>query len=251
VIRRIDPGAVARLWRADVPGPVDVINLLRIEHLESYRWYGVLVQPPLLLVGGGPFWMGRLERALHGEAPADKLMLVRYPSHRRFLAMTLNPYYFAINALREHGVERFEASFTHASVRDPALGRRKRVLGVHFDGPLERLEALGEQRVGPLVYAARETAEIDVLDPPHPSDPNPLARKAFALFALGEGDVPTEATIEALAAATDGCEIALYRREPAAAFRPGARSGPAAPRTPQDTSLRSSSAEPAARNSTA
>ena len=251
MVTRISPSAVARLWRADVPGPVDVLNLLRIEHLESYRWYGLLVQPSLMLVGGGPFWMGRLERALHGEAPADKLMLVRYPSHRRFLAMTLNPYYFAINTLREHGVEHFEASFTHASVRESALGRRKRLVGVHFDGPLERVEAVGEQRVGPLVYASRETATIDVLDPPHPSDPNPLARKAFALFAVDGGSVPAPATVAALDAATDGCEIAVYRRESPAAFRPGARSAPKASRFPQDTSRRSSSTDPAARKSTA
>ena len=138
-------------------------------------------------------------------------------------------------------------------MRDPGLGRRRRLVGVHFDGPLERLEAIGVQRVGPLVYATRATAAIDVLDPPRPSDPLPLARGALALFAVGdhEDEVPSQATLDALAAATDGCEIALYHREPFAAFRPGAPSAPKASRFPQDTSFRSSSAEPAPTNSTA
>jgi hypothetical protein len=37
MIGRIQPREVARLWRQDVPGPVDVLNLLRIDDLESSR----------------------------------------------------------------------------------------------------------------------------------------------------------------------------------------------------------------------
>jgi uncharacterized protein (DUF1330 family) len=250
VIDRLRPREVARLWRADVPGPVDVLNLLRIEHLESYRWYGMLVAPPLAVVGGGPIWMGRLEQALTGEAPADKLLVVRYPSHRRFLAMTLSPYYLAINPLREHGVQRFQAAFTHASVTAPGLRRRRRVVGVHFDGELEPLREAGEARVGPLVYASRETAPIGrILRSPRATDPNPPGRDGFAMFEADEA--PSSTALAALEEATTGCEIALYRREPVAAYRPGAPSAPHAARRPQDTSLRSSSSDPAAQNRTA
>jgi hypothetical protein len=245
MIRRIQLSEVARLWREDVPAPVDVVNLLRIERLESYRWYGVLVQPPLAAVRGGPIWMGRLEQALAGEAPADKLLLVRYPSRRRFLAMTLNPYYFAINELRERGVERFQAAFTHASTTAPDLRKQRRVVGVHFDGALDLLAEVGEELVGPLVYATRVTQQIDgLLAPARVTDPQAIARSGLALFAAVE--VPSAATLAALEEATEGCEIALYKREPAAAYRPGAPASPRAERTPaQDTSRRSSTAMPA------
>lgn len=51
--------------------------------------------------------MSRLERELVGEPQAEKLLVVRYRSHRSFLAMTFNPYYLLANKLREAGVERF------------------------------------------------------------------------------------------------------------------------------------------------
>lgn len=249
MIIRLAPREIARLWRADVPAPVDVLNLIRIDRLESYRWYGVLVAPPLAILRAGPIWMGRLDQALVGEAPADKLLLVRYPSHRHFLAMVLSPYYLAINPLRERGVEAFQASFTHASVSAPGLGRERRVVGVHFDGPLDAVRGVGEDLVGPLVYASRETQRMDsLLRSARPADPRPLSRSGFALFAGSA--IPSQATLAAIQDATDGCEIALYAREPAAAYRPGAPSAPRASRSPQETSRLSSTAMPAAMNTT-
>src|SRR5437870_1736902 len=158
MLTRIRPRPLLDLARRDLPGPVDVINLITPSRMESYRWYGLLVMPALTLVGGRVLWMGRFERSVAGERQADKLLIVRYPSHRRFLAMTLNPYYLAINRLREAGVRRFEASFTHASHCDPGLARRRALVAVHFNSrpgedALEAVVDAASPVAGELVYA--------------------------------------------------------------------------------------------------
>ncbi len=237
MLRRIRPRPVLELARRDLPGPLDVINLLHIERFDRYQWYGLLVMGPMLAVGGRPIWMGRLERPLHGEAQADKLLVVRYPSQRRFLAMTLNPYYIAINRLREAGVSRFEASFTHASVTAPGFGRRRRLVGAHVrsaegdDGLARVIEAL-TPIAGECVYATRTVATLGVLDPPIASDPHPLELPDLALFEIPEGaEVPEDelrAAAARLAGSLDGFALQLYRRESARAYRPSLR--PSAPR---------------------
>ena len=190
--------------------------------------------PALATVGGRVLWMSRFERSLAGEQQAEKLLIVRYPSHRRFLAMTLNPYYLAINRLREGGVSRFQASFTHASHTDPGLAGRRLLIGVHFTSPTERdalpavSDALGTAGCE-LVYATRETATLGFLDPPRDTDPNPLALKELALFAPAGDELPVAdfgAVADELAALTDGCSLQTYRREPRSAYRPSFRPVP-------------------------
>jgi hypothetical protein len=134
--------------------------------------------------------------------------------------MTLNPYYLAINLLRERGVRRFEASFTHASVDAGKLGRHRRLVVAHYNssdgaGTLERLCELLEPVAGPLVYASRESASLDFLDPPVPTDPNPLTYGQVAFFAPdAEVDGGLDGALSAqLEEATEGISVQLYRRD--------------------------------------
>ena len=231
MLTRIRPRPLVRLARRDLPGPVDVINLISTARFERYRWYGLLVAPALIAVGARVKWMGRFERSLHGEQQADKLLIVRYPSHRRFLAMTLNPYYLAINRLREAGVRRFEAAFTHATHSDAGLARRELLVAVHFSSPAreEALPAIAETLApvaGELVYATRTVAALDFLEPPLETDPRPLGFRELALFAPVDGG-PSEQELETLRgkleAATEGYALQVYRREPRSAYRPSLR----------------------------
>lgn len=228
MLTRIHARSVVELARRDLPAPLDVINLITTARFERYRWYGLLVFPALTAVGGRVRWMGRFERSLHGERQADKLLIVRYPSQRRFLAMTLNPYYVAINRLREAGVRRFEASFTHASLTDPGLGRRRLVVAAHFNSPPgeDALPAITEVMTpvaGELVYATRAVASLDILAPSRESDPNPLGFGELALFAPRDGEL-SDRDIDIAGARVDeltaGCSLQLYRREPASANLP-------------------------------
>jgi uncharacterized protein (DUF1330 family) len=230
MLTRIRPRGVFDLARLDLPGPLDVINVITTARFDRYQWYAVLVMPVMAAVGGRVRWMGRFERSLHGEQQADKLLIVRYPSQRRFLAMTLNPYYLAINRLREAGVHRFEASFTHASHDDPELHRRRVLVAVHFnsadDGALAAVRGILESAAGELVYATRAVAHVTLVAPARSTDPNPLAFERLALFAPAGGELP-DGDLAALAArvatVTDGCSVQVYRREPRSAYRPSLR----------------------------
>lgn len=228
MITRIRPGRVLDLARRDLPAPADVVNLITpSSSFEPYRWYGILVLPALLAVGARPLWMGRLQRALAGEPQAEKLLIVRYPSHRRFLAMTVNPYYLAINRLREAGVDRFEAAFTHASTADADLARRRNLVGAHFNSlpgasahaaVKELFEGAGHE----LVYATATTAPIEFLEPALPTDPNPLTLGELALFAPpDEGAEPLDPLVpKQLAELTREFAVHRYERESRRAYRP-------------------------------
>jgi uncharacterized protein (DUF1330 family) len=227
MLTRIRLRRLAGLARRDLPRPVDVVNLITTARFDRYRWYALLVLPVMTAAGGRVLWMARLERVVAGEPQAEKLLLVRYPSHRRFVAMVLNPYYLAINRLREAGVRRLEASFTHASCAAADLAARRELLGVHFASPpgndvLEAVRSALGARGYELVYATRTVADMDFLARPEPSDPNPLTFPQLALFAGGDEPAGPELAT-ALADVTDGCAIAVYRRESSRAYRPSLR----------------------------
>lgn len=239
MLTRIRPRPLLELARRDLPAPVDVINLIETASFGHYRWYGLAVLPALKAVGGRVRWMGRFEQSVHGERQADKLLIVRYPSHRHFLAMTLNPYYLAINLLRQAGVRRFEASFTHASDSDLGLARRETLVAVHFNSPVDAdaLAAVTElvaPVTGDLVYATRAVASLGFLDPPVATDPNPLTFEQLAMFAPGAEELDEIALAGVggeLDRLTDGCSVQIYRRESARVYRPSILPGgrPASP----------------------
>ncbi|PTL58394.1 DUF1330 domain-containing protein [Paraconexibacter algicola] len=233
MLHRIRPRPLLDLARRDLPGPLDVINLIHTGRWSHYRWYALLVTPPLLAVGGRPLWMGRTETVVHGERQADKFLVVRYPSQRRFLAMTLNPYYLAINLLRESGVRRFEASFTHAMHTAPQLRSARTLVAVHLrgadDDAIDAVRALTEPIAGPCVYATRAVASLGFLEPPAPTDPHPLSFPQIALFAPPrDAALPLQALAELaprLEEHVDACVVQVYRQEPASVYRPSLRGG--------------------------
>lgn len=225
MIRRLQPGVILALARTDIAGPVDVLNLIKTDpkRFAMYRWYGLLVAPALQAVGGRPRWMSTHERALVGEPLADKLLVVRYPSHRRFLAMVLNPYYFAINEFRERGVTRFEASFTKVGFEEGELASQRRLVVVHHRAAdaLPEIRAALEEAVGPLVYASSLVQSMTMLAPPRPSDPNPISLPHTACFAAGSADVAIDAQLATrLRAACPEISVQLYKREAPAAYLP-------------------------------
>jgi uncharacterized protein (DUF1330 family) len=216
---RISPRAVLRLYRQNLPRPVDVLNLIRFADREQYRWYGLFVAPTILGVGGGMLWAGRWEKRLLGEAQAEELLVVRYPSHRRFLLMTMSPYYALINRFRERGVAKFEASFTHASRCAPDLRRQKELLVVHYNNPAGRdvrkpLEAALLKLGAKPVYATSESSPIDCFRRRQPSDPNPLSYKSVIFCSLpAKGlklDVKKSAPLRRVA---KGLSMQIYARE--------------------------------------
>lgn len=229
--RRVSPLEAVRLFRRPLPKPVDVLNLIWISRFSRYQLYGLMVAPTIYLIGGSIRWMSRLERELVGEPQAEKLLVVRYRSHRAFLAMTFNPYYLLANLLREAGVERFEASFTHASVPGDRLGDTREAVAVHFTSPVgaERLPAVREHLAGlggEIVYATRETSAFTFLRRFAPTDPCPLTFKQLALFAFEDPALPARLAVDADALReVVGGEVAahLYVRETTDAYRPGRR----------------------------
>jgi uncharacterized protein (DUF1330 family) len=206
-LRRIDPAAVLRLARQELPRPLDVLNLIELRDERSYARYGVAVSPAMMAVGARLRWMGHRERTLLGEPPAQRLMVVRYPSHRRFLAMTLNPYYIAINQLRERGVDAFEAAFTYAEHEPLSLGAQRWLLVARCDGAaaLHDLRQLVEPQAGPLVYASRMVASASYLRGSRPTDPNPLTYPWTACFAAEEDTMIELPPLERV-------NIGIYRR---------------------------------------
>lgn len=227
--RRVSPAEAARLFRRPLPKPVDVLNLIWISRFSRYQLYGVMVAPTIYLIGGSIRWMSRLERELVGEPQAEKLLVVRYRSHRAFLAMTFNPYYLLANKLREAGVERFEASFTQPSPLGDDLRHTRHAVAVHFTSPdsEDRLPALDEHLTdlgARLVYACRETSPLTFLKRLLPTDPRPLTFKQLALFAFEDPATPDRVVgaANAMRDLVGGDVVAhLYVREKRDTYRPG------------------------------
>lgn len=183
VLDQLDLDAIKATYRADLPTPVDVLNLIHLKDEEAYKRYGLLVSPLLKAVGAEVGWMGKHVEAFVGEPRAEKLLVVRYPNQRRFFALALNPYYLVVaNPQRLKGVRKFEASFTHSPDSLGALRRSRWVLVVHSQrapGAVQRIvEASGGQRV----YESVETSPIKVTKRSHPADTNPLVFPYTMLF---------------------------------------------------------------------
>ena len=226
---RVSSTEFRRMFSSPLPTPMDVPNLLNLAPNGAYRVYGLMVAPLLTMAGATIPWAGQHARAIVGEQRAAKLLVVRYPNHRRFMAMVSNPYYLFANRFREKGVARFEASFTTPVTR-ARLRAKRPMLVVHFnsddgahDAPRRpTLDALGEalRDVGELAYASVETAPMRFLRDLRPNDPNPLVYKEMALFAVGSVAQAAEAltpdVLERVEASCPGAVLQLYEgKEPA------------------------------------
>ena len=222
----LDTGAVKRLYREEVPSPVDVLNLIHFKDREAYSWYGVLVAPALRLVGGRVGWIGEHIASLRGESRAEELLVVRYPNHRRFLAMAMSPYYLAVaNPVRVRAVQQFEASFTYSGEDFRDLRKSEWVLVVHFnasdhDAALRGIQESLEGAGGKLVYVSRETSPIVLTKKPTRSGTNPLVFKSTAMFRF-ESEAACRSgvssnVVDGVLRACDDASLQLYhRRKPA------------------------------------
>ena len=179
----LDLDAVKRAYRADLPVPVDVLNLIHFKDQEAYKWYGMMALPLLKAVGAKVGWMGAHVASFHGEPRAEELLVVRYPNQRRFFALAMNPYYILVaNPQRMKAVRKFEASFTHSTDSLDALRQSKWVLAVHFRQAPDAVQTIAELAGGQLVYQSKETSPIVISKRPHPANTNPLVFKRTALF---------------------------------------------------------------------
>jgi uncharacterized protein (DUF1330 family) len=219
MLDQLDLDAVKRLYRADLPVPVDVLNLIHFKDEEAYKWYGVLTLPLLKAVGAEVGWMGAHVASFLGEPRAEELLVVRYPNQRRFFALALNPYYMLVaNPQRMKAVRKFEASFTHSPDSLNALRGSKWVLVVHFHDAPDAIRSIVEMAGGQLVYQSSETSPIVISKRSHPANTNPLVFKRTCLFRF-EDQQGCEAAMQSgvlnrLREAGGEASVQLYRRVP-------------------------------------
>jgi uncharacterized protein (DUF1330 family) len=225
MLDQLDLDAVKRLYRADLPVPVDVLNLIHFKDEEAYKWYGVMALPLLKLVGAKVGWMGAHVKSFLGEPRAEELLVVRYPNQRRFFALALNPYYMLVaNPQRMKAVRKFEASFTHSPDSLDALRASKWLLAVHFHEAPDDVQRAVESAGGELVYQSHESSPIVISKRPHPANTNPLVFKRTCLFRF-EDEQSSEAAVQLgvldrLVEGAGEVSVQLYRRVPRAGAVP-------------------------------
>jgi uncharacterized protein (DUF1330 family) len=214
-----DFAAIKAIYRADLPTPVDVLNLVNFKDENAYKWYGVLVTPLLKAVGAQVGWMGTHVEPFLGEPRAEELLIVRYPNQRRFLMLALNPYYLAVaNPQRLKAVRRFEASFTHSSDSLETLRRSQWVLVIHFQEAPSAVRRIVEGAGGQQVYQSAETSPITLTKRAHPANTNPLVFKCTAMFRFEDQEGSKAAmqpgVLNELQEAAGLLSVQLYRRLP-------------------------------------
>jgi uncharacterized protein (DUF1330 family) len=219
MLNQLDLDAVKQLYRADLPVPVDVLNLIHFKDEEAYKWYGALTFPLLKAVGAEVGWMGAHRQSFLGEPRAEELLVVRYPNQRRFFALALNPYYIVVaNPQRLKAVRKFEASFTHSPDSLGALRRCKWVLAVHFHEAADAIQDIVEAAGGERVYQSNETSPIVISKRPHPANTNPLVFKRTCLFRFEDRRSCETAlqpgVLEQLEEVAGELSIQLYQRVP-------------------------------------
>lgn len=219
MLDQLDLDSIKRTLRADIPTPVDVLNLIHFKDEEAYKWYGVSVMPLLRAVGGRVGWMGKHARSFVGEPRAEELLVVRYPNQRRFFGLALNPYYlFVANPLRLKGVRRFEASFTHSPDSLEPLRRCKWVLVIHCHEAVGSIVSVVEGAGGRLVYQSEETSPIVISKKPHPANTNPLAFRRTVLVRFEDEasceEAMREGVLNQLREAAGEVSVQLYQRVP-------------------------------------
>ena len=219
MLDQLDLDAVKRLYRADLPLPVDVLNLIHFKDEEAYKWYGVLTLPLLKAVGAKVGWMGAHIASIHGEPRAEELLVVRYPNQRRFFSLALNPYYMLVaNPQRMKAVRKFEASFTHSADSLDSFRGCKWLLAVHSHGQADAVREIVSSTGGGLVYQSTETSPIVISKRPHPANTNPLVFKQTSLFRFDD-QASCETAMHAkalnrLQEAVGETSVQLYQRVP-------------------------------------
>lgn len=222
---QVDVDAVKASLRADLPTPIDVLNLIHFNDEEAYKWYGVMVLPFLKAVGGQIGWVGKHRAALLGDPRAEELLVVRYPNQRRFFTLVLNPYYAVVaNPQRLKGVKRFEASFTHSDDQLGALRKSNWVLCVHSNESSAPADDAFRSAGGACVYRSVETSPIKITKRDHPANSNPLVFRHTALIRFDTEDEARDALtpgmLNQLREIVGEPSLQLYQRVPRAEALP-------------------------------
>jgi uncharacterized protein (DUF1330 family) len=219
MLDKLDLESIRQSIRAEIPTPVDVLNLIHFKDEEAYKWYGVSVLPLLRAVGAEVGWMGKHVESFLGEPRAEELLVVRYPNQRRFFALALNPYYLLVaNRQRLKGVRKFEASFTYSPNSLDTLRGSKWVLVVHSHEAPDAVAAVVEGEGGRLVYQSEETSPISIVKGSHPANTNPLVFKYTALFFFEDHEACARAmtggVLNRLQEVAGELSVQLYQRVP-------------------------------------
>lgn len=220
-------GRIKQLMKLPSAEPMYVLNIINYKNFSLYRWYGLAVLPILKLVGGNIEWAGHPAAVLHGEAQCQSLLVVRYPTHQAFIRMIVNPYYAAINKLREKGVRSFEGAFSEGvSGHGKALHGEKQLLALHFnaDEPgavFAKAEALLAPEGARPVLSLSQYLALDLMPRPKPSDPNPLTYQRNMFFVIDRVSDGLKQAVKALVSELDDCSLAVYQRSSEKAFLPG------------------------------
>lgn len=207
--------------------PMYVLNILNYADFKAYRWYGVTVLPALKLAGGEVLWSGHPIEMLQGQAQCQSLLVVRYPSHRHFVRMIANPYYAAINKIREKAVARFEGAFSenlHSS--DEGLSKHRQLLVLHFNNgapkaALKQAETMLSAHGAQLQLALSQYLALDLLPRPKATDPNPLTFQRNLFFSVENVSDELRASLSLLAADLGDCCFGLYKRSKQKSYLPG------------------------------
>lgn len=188
LFQKIDKQLVKELGKKDLPTPLDALNLITFDDEISYRLYGLLLSPLVLLMGGRPVWVGRYEKSLYGEKLADEIVIIRYPSHRVLLKIVKSKYYNFVNWWREKGGT-LEFSMTrqiYGQIKPKGL-----CLVIHYnlknkniDSALKNLKNIIEENKGRLLYASYETGILNIFKSSIPSGPKPAQYKQTAIFSF-------------------------------------------------------------------
>jgi uncharacterized protein (DUF1330 family) len=117
----VDPttGAFAAFRADDRPGPIHMLNLVRLRPLaaypdgrkatgaEAYAAYGRESEPVFSRLGGSIPWRGRFEQTLIGPSQErwDLCFIAHYPSVAAFVAMIRDPVYREAVKHRQAAVE--------------------------------------------------------------------------------------------------------------------------------------------------
>jgi uncharacterized protein (DUF1330 family) len=184
--QKIDKQLVKELGKKNLPTPLDALNLITFDDEKSYRLYGLLASPLVLLLGGRPVWIGRYEKSVYGKKLADEIVIIRYPSHRVLLKIVCSKYYNIVNYWREKG-GKLEFSLTkqiYGKLKPKGL-----CLVIHYnlrneniDTTLKKLKTIIEENNGRLYYASYETSTLNIFKSMIPSSPNPAQYKQTAIF---------------------------------------------------------------------
>ena len=162
-IKKVNLKSLINLYLSDLPGPVDCLNMIQLKDESMYKIYGATLSPLLLLGGSKILWLATMKDNIYNEGSFNKSLIVRYSSHRRFLQMILNPYYWFTNLFREAGTAELELSFTQANIMQFNQEKNEFLL-IRFDDSTTDIKRLAIDLHMKVNYHSKRLADIHIYD---------------------------------------------------------------------------------------